>query len=242
MAKTETKNIDLQQSIEIPKKLPLLPIRDIVVFPYMVLPLFVGREMSIKAIEVALEGNRMIFLTSQKDINVENPSPSDLYSVGTVGVIMRMLKLPDGRIKILVQGVARAKTVKFLQKEPFYQVEIKTFTDVPAQANLETEALMRNVKEQIEKLVSFGKVILPDIMVVIENVDDPGKLADLAVANMGLKVEQAQDILEITDPIQRIKRINEALGKEIELLSMQQKIQADVRGEIDKTQREYFLR
>ncbi len=242
MAKTETKSIDLQQSIEIPKKLPLLPIRDIVVFPYMVLPLFVGREMSIKAIEVALEGNRMIFLTSQKDINVENPSPSDLYSVGTVGVIMRMLKLPDGRIKILVQGVARAKTVKFLMKEPFYQVEIKTFPDVPISVNLETEALMRNVKEQIERLVSFGKVILPDIMVVIENVDDPGKLADLAIANMGLKVEQAQEILEITDPLQRIKRINEALGKEIELLSMQQKIQADVRGEIDKTQREYFLR
>ncbi len=242
MAKTETKSIDLQQSIEIPKKIPLLPIRDIVVFPYMVLPLFVGREMSIKAIEVALEGNRMIFLTSQKDINVENPSPSDLYSVGTVGVIMRMLKLPDGRIKILVQGVARAKTVKVLQKEPFYQVEIKTFPDVPVAVNIETEALMRNVKEQIERLVSFGKVILPDIMVVIENVDDPGKLADLSIANMGLKVEQAQEILEITDPLQRIKRINEALGKEIELLSMQQKIQADVRGEIDKTQREYFLR
>ena len=242
MAKTDTKNMDLQQSIEIPKKIPLLPIRDIVVFPYMVLPLFVGREMSIKAIEVALEGNRMIFLTSQKDINVENPSPSDLYSVGTVGVIMRMLKLPDGRIKILVQGVARAKTVKFLQKEPFYQVEIKAFPDVPSPVGLETEALMRNVKEQIEKLVSFGKVILPDIMVVIENVDDPGKLADLAVANMGLKVEQAQEILEVTDPLARIKRINEALGKEIELLSMQQKIQADVRGEIDKTQREYFLR
>jgi ATP-dependent Lon protease len=242
LAKTEPKNADFPQSIEIPKKIPLLPIRDIVVFPHMVLPLFVGREMSIKAIEVALEGNRMIFLTSQKDINVENPSPSDLYSVGTVGLIMRMLKLPDGRIKILVQGVSRAKTVKFLQKEPYYQVEIKTFSDSPASVNLETEALMRNVKEQIEKLVSFGKVILPDIMVVIENVDDPGKLADLAVANMGMKVEQAQEILEITDAAQRIKRINEALGKEIELLSMQQKIQADVRGEIDKTQREYFLR
>jgi len=242
LAKSETKDTDFQQAIEIPKKIPLLPIRDIVVFPHMVLPLFVGREMSIKAIEVALEGNRMIFLTSQKDINIENPSPSDLYSVGTVGLIMRMLKLPDGRIKILVQGVSRAKTVKFLQKEPFYQVEIKTFPDAPTSVDLETEALMRNVKEQIEKLVSFGKVILPDIMVVIENVDDPGKLADLAVANMGMKVEQAQEILEITDPVQRIKRINEALGKEIELLSMQQKIQADVRGEIDKTQREYFLR
>ena len=242
MAKTEMKQTDLQQSIEIPKKLPLLPIRDIVVFPYMVLPLFVGREMYIKDIEVDLEGNRMIFLTSQKDVNVENPSPSDLYTMGTVGVIMRMLKLPDGRIKILVQGVARARTVKFLQKEPFYQVEIKHFPESPASVSIETEALMRNVKEQLEKLVSFGKVILPDIMVVIENVDDPGKLADLAVANMGLKVEQAQETLEITDPVQRIKRINEALGKEIELLSMQQKIQADVRGEIDKTQREYFLR
>jgi ATP-dependent Lon protease len=242
LARTETKTPEVQQSIEIPKKLPLLPIRDIVVFPYMVLPLFVGREMSIKAIETALEGNRMIFLASQKDLNVENPAPSDLYSVGTVGVIMRMLKLPDGRIKILVQGVARAKTQKFVQKEPFYQVEIKPFPDEPVPVSLETEALMRNVKEQIEKLVSFGKVVLPDIMVVIENVEDPGKLADLAVANMGLKVEQAQEILEIIDPLQRIKRINEALGKEIELLSMQQKIQADVRGEIDKTQREYFLR
>ena len=242
MAKSETKTADLQQSVEIPKKIPLLPIRDIVVFPSMVLPLFVGREMSIKAIEVALEGNRMIFLSSQKDINVENPAPSDLYSIGTVGVIMRMLKLPDGRIKILVQGVSRAKTAKFVQKEPFYLVEIKTYPDEPVPVTLELEALMRNVKEQIEKLVSFGKVILPDIMVVIENVDDPGKLADLAVANMGLKVEQAQEILEITDPIVRIKRINELLGKEIELLSMQQKIQQDVRGEIDKTQREYFLR
>jgi ATP-dependent Lon protease len=198
--------------------------------------------MSIKAIEMALEGNRMIFLSSQKDINVENPAPSDLYSMGTVGVIMRMLKLPDGRIKILVQGVSRAKTVKFLQKEPFYLVEIKTHPDDTVPVTLELEALMRNVKEQIEKLVSFGKVILPDIMVVIENVDDPGKLADLAVANMGLKVEQAQEVLEITDPIARIKRINELLGKEIELLSMQQKIQQDVRGEIDKNQREYFLR
>ncbi|MDA8100701.1 MAG: endopeptidase La [Nitrospiraceae bacterium] len=242
MAKSEVKTAEVEQTIEIPKKIPLLPIRDIVVFPSMVLPLFVGRDMSIKAIEVALEGNRMIFLSSQKDISVENPAPSDLYSMGTVGVIMRMLKLPDGRIKILVQGVSRAKTVKFLQKEPYYLVEIKTHPDAPIAVTLELEALMRNVKEQIEKLVSFGKVILPDIMVVIENVDDPGKLADLAVANMGLKVEQAQEVLEITDPISRIKRINELLGKEIELLSMQQKIQQDVRGEIDKTQREYFLR
>src|SRR5512147_3344899 len=122
-------DLQLPQNVEIPDQLPLLPVRDIVVFPYMVLPLFVGREMSIKAIETALEGNRMIFLASQKDINIENPSPSDLYSMGTVGVIMRMLKLPDGRIKILVQGVTRAKTAKFVQKEPYYLVEIKNFPD-----------------------------------------------------------------------------------------------------------------
>src|SRR5574339_1186188 len=118
MSESIEQDLTPPQNVEIPDQLPLLPVRDIVVFPYMVLPLFVGREMSIKAIETALEGNRMIFLASQKDINVENPSPSDLYSMGTVGVIMRMLKLPDGRIKILVQGVSRAKTVKFLQKEP----------------------------------------------------------------------------------------------------------------------------
>ena len=119
MTDPNEQEIQSPQNIEVPTQLPLLPVRDIVVFPYMVLPLFVGREMSIKAIETALEGNRMIYLASQKDINVENPSPSDLYSMGTVGVIMRMLKLPDGRIKILVQGVSRAKTTK--QRAPLPQ-------------------------------------------------------------------------------------------------------------------------
>ena len=208
----------IPQSFEIPEKVPLLPLRGIVVFPSMMLPLFVGREKSINAVEAAIAGQRMIFLASQKEIEVENPSPSEMYPVGTVCVLWRMQKLPDGRMKVLVQGVARAKTVKIMQQEPFNQVEIEVFPDVPAPDSLETEALMRNVKERIERLTSLGRVGLPDIKDIIEDKDDPGKFADQIVASMGLKVRQAQVFLELVDPVQRLKRLNEALGNEIELM------------------------
>ncbi|MBI5179813.1 MAG: LON peptidase substrate-binding domain-containing protein, partial [Nitrospirae bacterium] len=235
--------IEEEQQIVIPNKLPLLPVRDIVIFPYMVLPLFVGREMSIKAIEDALAGNRMIFLVAQKLLDVENPEPKDIYNIGTVGMIMRMLKLPDGRIKILVQGIAKAKIQEYVQKEPYYQVNIDRITEekVP-EVTLEIEALMRTIKEQVEKMITLGKIIIPDIMVVVENIDDPGRLADIIVSNLGLKVEAAQEVLEIISPVVRLKKVNEILNKELEVLSMQQKIQAEARGEIDKTQREYYLR
>ncbi|MBI3393760.1 MAG: endopeptidase La [Nitrospirae bacterium] len=228
---------------EIPGRLPLLPIRDVVVFPYMILPLFVGREMSIRAIDGALSENRMVLLAAQKDLSVENPEPKDIYPVGTVGMIMRMLKLPDGRIKILVQGLAKARITEFVQTDPYYQVAVEKIVEskIP-EMTLQVEALIRNVKEQLEKVASLGKVILPDIMVVVENIEDPGRLADLVASNMGLKVEGAQEVLEILDPAARLGKVNEVLSKEIEVLAMQQKIQADARGEIDKTQREYFLR
>lgn len=232
-----------EKEIEIPQSLPVLPIRDIVVFPYMILPLFVGREMSIKAIEHSLSTNKMVMLLTQRDLNAENPSPSDLYPVGTVGLIMRMLKLPDGRVKVLVQGLTKAKTVKFLKEEPFFTASIEKITDTqPEEITIETEAIMRTVKEQIDKTVSLGKTILPDIMIVIENLEDPGKLADLIASNIGLKTEQAQEVLEITEPALRLKKVSEILSREIELLTVQQKIQTEVRGEIDKNQREYFLR
>jgi len=229
--------------VEIPNKLPLLPVRDIVIFPYMLLPLFVGREMSIKAIEAALSSNRLIFLVAQKALEVENPTPQDIYKVGTVGLITRMLKLPDGRIKILVQGLAKAKTLKYVQTEPNYIVEIEKISEpkVP-EVTLELEALMRNVKEQLEKMVTLGKVLLPDIMVIIENIEDPGRLSDIITSNLGLKVEVAQEVLEIIPPVQRLKKVSEILNKELDVLMMQQKIQAEAKGEIDKTQREYFLR
>ncbi len=236
---------DLQnpQNIDIPDQLPLLPVRDIVVFPYMVLPLFVGREMSIKAIEAALAGNRMIFLATQKALDVENPKPDDIHGVGTVGIIMRMLKLPDERIKILVQGLAKGKVEEYIQTEPYYSVRISKVADAkPPTPSLETEAVMRTVKEQIERIVSLGKVLIPDVMVVIENLEDPGRLADMVVSNLGLKVDITQRVLEITDPIQRLRQVSDILGQEIEVLSMQQKIQAQAKGEMDKTQREYFLR
>ncbi|MCA1957222.1 MAG: endopeptidase La [Nitrospira sp.] len=235
--------IQVPQNIEIPAQLPLLPVRDIVVFPYMVLPLFVGREMSIKAIEAALAGNRMIFLATQKALDVENPSPDDIHTIGTAGIIMRMLKLPDERIKILVQGIAKGKIVKYIQTDPYFSVRIDRLADAkPTATALEAEAVMRTVKEQIERLVSLGKALIPDVMVVIENLEEPGRLADMVASNLGLKVDVTQTVLEVLDPIQRLRRVSDILAKEIEVLSMQQKIQAQAKGEMDKTQREYFLR
>ena len=239
--------IDLEQKdnkeIEIPENLPVLPVRDIVVFPYMILPLFVGREMSIKAIEHSLNSNKMVFMVTQKDLDVENPTPDDLYSVGTAGVIMRMLKLPDGRVKILIRGLSKARALNYSQTEPFFKANIEKIGEEKTETlTIEEEAMTRTVKEQIDKTVSLGKTLLPDVMGVIEGIEEPGRLADLIASNIGLKTEQAQEILEIMEPFQRLKRVSEILGREIELLTVQQKIQSEARGEIDKTQREYFLR
>ena len=231
------------RDIEIPTTLPILPVRDVVIFPYMILPLFVGRDMSIKAIERAAGENKLILLVSQKDINVENPTKEDLYKVGTVGTILRMLKLPDGRLKILVQGLTKAKITEFSQTEPYYIGNIEKIVDIEdVEMSLEIEALMRNVKELVDKSLALGKSFLPDIIVLIENIEEPGRLADLVASNLGLKADQAQELLEEEDPLERLKKISEILNREVELLLVQQKIQSDVKGEIDKTQREYFLR
>ncbi len=228
---------------QIPENLPLLPVRDLVIFPYMVLPLFVGRDISIKAIETALAADRLIFLTTQKNQETEHPSSDDLHHLGTVGVIMRMLKLPDERIKILVQGLTKARILEFTQSTPFFSVRIETIRDgMVTVPSLEHEAIVRSARDGLEKLLGLGKVIMPDVLTVIENLDDPGRLADIIASNLGLKIDVTQEILEIEDPLARLKRVNEVLGKEQEVLSMQQKIQAEAKGEMDKTQREYFLR
>src|SRR4030043_68034 len=239
--------VDIEQKIdkevEIPDNFPVLPVRDLVVFPYMILPLFVGREMSIKAIEYSLSANRMVLLVTQKDLNIENPAPDDLFSVGTVAIIMRTLKLPDGRVKILVQGLTKAKALTYSQTEPFFKAAVEKINDKkPPMLTIEDEAQIRTGKEQLDKVVSLGKAVLPDIMGVVENIEDPGRLADLVASNLGLKTELSQEVLEIINPVQRLKRVSEILGRETELLTVQQKIQSEARGEIDKTQREYFLR
>ncbi len=236
-------DIKEDRDIEIPASLPILPVRDVVIFPYMILPLFVGRDVSIKAIEKAVESDKLILLVSQKDLNVESPSTEDLYTVGTVGTILRMLKLPDGRLKILVQGLTKSRVLKYSQTDPFFVGEIEKVVDQERpDLTLEVEALMRNVKELVDKSLALGKSFLPDIIVLIENIEEPGRLADLVASNLGLKAEQAQELLEETDPVLRLNKISEILNREVELLLVQQKIQSDVKGEIDKTQREYFLR
>src|SRR3990172_7607130 len=222
MAELDKNSEKDDKEVQIPDNLPILPVRDIVVFPYMIIPLFVGRDISIKAIDHALSTNRMILLLTQKDVNVESPSVADLYSVGTVGMIMRMLKLPDGRVKILVQGLSKARVKRFSQTEVFFSADIEKIEDTrPEALSIEEEAQIRTVKEQLDKAVSYGKTILPDIMVVIENLDDPGRLADLVASNLGLKAEQAQEVIEISDPLQRLRRVSDILSREVELLTVQ---------------------
>jgi ATP-dependent Lon protease len=235
---------DLETEIlNLPDTLPLIPVRDVVVFPYMVLPLFISREKSIKSLEGALSKDRLVFLVAQKNLSVEDPSPKDLYRVGTVALVMRMLKLPDGKIKVLVQGLSKASMKGVLRTKPHLLVRVEIMKDpFITEITLETEALMRSIREQLERIVSYGKLVSPDLMFILDSVDDPGRLADLVASNLDLTVEKAQEILEIIDPIDRLKALNEVLGKELQVLTMQAKIQSQAKDEISKSQREYFLR
>ncbi len=231
-----------KEELKIPDELPLVPIRDLVVFPFMILPLFVARDRSIKAIDESLSHHRMVFLASQRNAESEDPESDDIYRVGTVALIMRMLKIPDGRIKILVQGLAKGKIEAFLQKEPFLKVRIAKIEESRPDNTLETEALVRAVKEQLQKTMTLGKTITPDVMLIAENLEDPGRLADLVASNLTLKIEEAQGVLEILDPRARLRKVGEILAHEIKLLEMQQKIISKAQGEIDKSQRDYYLR
>jgi len=231
------------EELVIPEEIPLLPIRDVVVYPYMILPLFVGREPSIRAVNEALAKDRLIFLAAQKDITDESPSPESIYTVGTVAMIMRMRKLPDGRVKILVQGLMKGTVLNFIQEKPFFMARIKQIKEKPAtRENVEVEALMRTVKEQLEKVISLGRMLSPDILMVVDDISDAGRLADLVASNLGLKVNEAQEILELFDPTDRLKKVNEILVKELEILAMQARIRSQARDEMTKSQREYFLR
>jgi ATP-dependent Lon protease len=235
-------NFEDHEHFEIPDELPMLPIRDLVVFPYMIVPLMVSREVSIGAIDEALARDRMVFLVTQRDMSEEFPSPEGLYRVGAVGMIMRMRKTPDGKIKILVQALAKAQISEFLRVRPIYYVKVQRIVEPPVSSQLEAEALMRNVKENLERYNNVGKGLANDTMAVILNLDEPGRIADLVASNLGLKVGEAQDILEVADPLMRLGRVNEFLSKEVEVLQMQQKIQTAAKEEMSRTQREYYLR
>lgn len=228
--------------IDIPATLPMLPVRDIVVFPYMILPLYVGRENSIRAVEEALSKNRLIFLASQKDLAEENPREGGIYNVGTIAMIMRMRKLPDGRVKILIQGIAKGTLKSYTKTEPHFEVAVEKLPETPANAGIEYEAMIRTAKEHLEKIIALGRMLTPDILLVLDDVTDPGRIADLIASNLGLKVSDAQKVLETEDPKKRLALVNDILAAELEVLQMQARIKTQAKDEMSKTQREYFLR
>jgi ATP-dependent Lon protease len=233
-----------EETPKIPDVLPVLPLRDIVIFPFMIVPLYVSRDRSIKAVDHALGENRMILLAAQKKQEEEDPGPEDIYPVGTVALIMRMLKLPDGRIRVLVQGIGRARIVSYEEGLPHLQARVETITEpeVKEKGSLELEALMRNVKAALEKSTNLGKPISAEVIVIATNMDEPGRLADLTASNLDLKVEGAQEILEAIEPVDRLRRVHELMAKELEVLTMQQEISSQAKGEMDRSQREFFLR
>lgn len=227
----------------VPDTLPLMPVRDVVIFTDMLLPLFVGRKKSIRAVEEALSKDGYLMLATQKDPNVEDPGSEDIYTVGTVGRILRMLKLPDGRAKTLVQGVSKVKIKRYVRKRGFYRVKIEALEETPFEdVNIEVEALMRNVREYSEKILALRGELTNDVSAILESIENPGKLADLVASNLKLKIDEAQEILETIDPVQRLKKVNKLLSREMNLSAIQAKIQGEVKDEISKNQRDYFLR
>ena len=228
---------------ELPKTLPLMPVRDIVIFTDMLLPLFVGREKSVRAVEEAIVKSGFLFLATQKDPGIENPKADEIYSFGTIGRILRVLKLPDGRVKTLVQGIARAKIIKYVRKRSLYRVQVEIVKEKPAgKISIEVEALMRNVRENSIKIMTLRGEMTGEVGTILEDIKDPGKLADLVASNLRLKIEESQILLEILDSVKRLKKVNDFLSREVELSAMQAKIQSNVKDEISKNQRDYFLR
>ncbi|PYS54528.1 MAG: endopeptidase La [Acidobacteria bacterium] len=231
------------QQISIPDLLPVLPLPDMVVFPYMIVPLFVNRERSAKAVDQALSENRMILLVSQKTANVDDPKAVDLYEFGTVSIILRMLKLPDGRVRILVQGFSRAQVEYYDESKPYLTAKVQPKTEPQVTPDsVELEALIRNAKSSLEKMVSLGKNISPDLVAIASNLEEPARLSDLIASNLDLKVDKAQEVLELIDPVERLRRVHALMAKEIEVLEIQNDINMQARGEMDKSQREFYLR
>ena len=236
--------LDEEDSIpSIPATLPLMPVRDVVIFTDMLLPLFVGRKKSIRAVEESVSKDGLLFLATQRDPNTEDPQPDEIFEVGTVGRILRLLKLPDGRAKTLVQGICKARITRYVRKSGFYRVKLETIDETPMEdVDIEIEALMRNVREYSEKILALRGELSSDVNTILESIDNPGKLADLVASNLKLKIEESQEILELLDPVERLKKVNELLSREMNLSAIQAKIQSEVKDEISKNQRDYFLR
>ncbi len=231
------------EDLEIPDVLPMMAVRDVVIFNYMIIPLFVGRPGSVEAVNEALGSDKLLMLVTQRDATKDNPETEDLYDVGMVCMVMRTLKLPDGRLKVLVQAMSKARVKNYVRTEPSYQVEVEVIEEQEAtDITVEVEALMRTVREQTEKIMSLRGILSADLMMIINNIEEPGRLADLVGSNLRLKIVESQSILEEGDPVKRLKLVNDLLRKELEVSTVQAKIQNDAKEEMSKSQREYFLR
>ena len=222
--------------------MPVLPLRDVVVYPHMVIPLFVGREKSIQALERAMRDDKKIFLVAQKDAGQDDPSPDDIYRIGTISTILQLLKLPDGTVKVLVEGGERARVEAFVDDDDFFGAEL-TLLDAPEEEGdeRELEVLTRSVLAQFEQYVKLNKKVPPEILASLTSIDDPGRLADTIAAHLSVKIDQKQTILEIESRRERLEHMIGRLEEEIDLLQVEKRIRGRVKRQMEKSQREYYL-
>ncbi|MFQ5464857.1 MAG: endopeptidase La [Thermodesulfobacteriota bacterium] len=219
---------------------PLIPLRDIIIFPYMVVPLFVGREKSIKALESAMEGDKSIFLAAQKKAKTEDPGPDDIYEVGTLGTILQLLRLPDGTVKVLVEGKRRARISEYVSVDDCFMAVVDEVVE-PVEDDAETEALIRSTVKSFENYVKFNKRVPPEMIMSVSSIEDPGRLADTIASHLTVKLEDKQDLLGIFSPAKRLERLYSIMEGEIEILEVEQKIRQRVKRQMEKTQKEYYL-
>ncbi|MCC7537122.1 MAG: endopeptidase La [Deltaproteobacteria bacterium] len=220
---------------------PLLPLRDIIVFPHMVVPLFVGREKSIAALDEAMSHEKEILLAAQKKAKTNDPTPADIFGMGTLGTIIQLLRLPDGTVKVLVEGKRRAKITRFMPNDEFFLCEVEEIRET-YQSAVEVEALMRSVQSTFEMYVKLNKRIPPEMLVTVQTIDDPARLADAIVVHLSsIKLVDRQQILETVDPAKRLERLFEMMQAEIEILQVEKKIRSRVKKQMEKTQKEYYL-
>src|SRR6202453_2927808 len=223
------------------RTVPLLPLRDIIVFPHMVSQLFVGRERSINALDAAMARDKDIFLAAQKNAKTNEPTPEDIFAVGTLGTVMQLLRLPDGTVKVLVEGKRRARIKRFAQTDEFFLVEVDEIAEVWPRG-VEVEALMRSVQAAFELYVKLNKKVQPEVLMSVQTIDDPARLSDTIVANLPtMKLSDRQSLLESDDPGKRLERRHELMPSEIEILQVEKKIRSRVKKQMEKTQKEYYL-
>ena len=243
---TETPEIaatEPPETIAIPDVLPVLALRDTVLFPFAIIPLTIGREISVRAVDEAMSGDRLILTLTQRSPQNEAPAPDELYQLGCVAQVMRMLKLPDGTARILIQGLTRAKVDYFSRTEPYYEARLTRIEEpAPGPSKLESEAFVRSIRQGLERVSTMGKTISPEVLLIVTTLEDPLRLADLAASNLGLDVSDAQQVLETVDAMPRLRRVHELVERELALAEMQERLSSQVRGEIDRNQREFFLR